>query len=185
MSPPRDPNAPPQTDATIKARTGRDWQEWCVLLDAEGAMQLDHPGIVAIVERLHPAGGWWSQAVTVGYERLRGKRVLNARIDGSFAANASKTLAASRETVREWVVDERRRKRWAPAGLTLSTNRSDRTLSLRDAAGHRVQLFLQAKDEARTAVSVEVMKLSSAEEVADTKAVWKTALDTLASLVVA
>jgi hypothetical protein len=179
------PNAPPQTDATIQARTGRDWKAWCELLDAAGAMQLDHPSIVAIVEGLHDAGGWWSQAVVVGYERIRGKRVLNARADGSFSANASKTIAVPREAPREWVVDDRRRARWAPAGVTLSTNRSDRTLSLRDSEGHRVQLFLHAKDDTRTAVSIEVMKLADARAMADAKAAWKAALETLAALAAA
>lgn len=31
---------PPCGDAAVKARTGRDWSEWCVLIDAEGAQKL-------------------------------------------------------------------------------------------------------------------------------------------------
>ena len=37
---------------------------------------------------------WWCQTVTVGYERIKGLRVVGQRRDGGFEASKSKTFTA-------------------------------------------------------------------------------------------
>ena len=37
--------------------------------------------------------GWWAQAVTVCYERIKGLRAVGQRRDGSFEANKSRTFS--------------------------------------------------------------------------------------------
>jgi hypothetical protein len=58
------------SDVAVKKATGRDWAAWVKVLDAAGATSKPHREIVKIVN----AGSWWSQMVTVGYERIRGLR---------------------------------------------------------------------------------------------------------------
>ena len=69
-------------DATIKARTGRSWPEWVLTLDADNAAALSHRDIARIVRSTHGIGDWWSQSVTVGYERIKGLREQGQRRDG-------------------------------------------------------------------------------------------------------
>jgi hypothetical protein len=174
-----DPKAPPCSDAAVKARTGRDWRQWCTLLDKKNALTLPHPDIVKIVSALHNGGGWWSQAVTVGYERLRGKRVRFGRNDGTFSANASKTVPVARDRVQELIAAGHQRRRWAPAGLKAASTTSSRVFRFTDANGRRVDIYLQPKDDGRTIVAVEVSKLPRADDVAAVKAVWKQSLQKL------
>jgi hypothetical protein len=59
------------SDAAVAAKTGRSWPEWVRLLDADNAAALPHREIAALVHEKHGVGSWWTQMVTVGYERLK------------------------------------------------------------------------------------------------------------------
>src|SRR5256885_14968922 len=58
------------SDESVSKRTGRTWVEWVRLLDMQHAAEKPHREIVQYVASLG-AGNWWSQMVTVGYERIR------------------------------------------------------------------------------------------------------------------
>jgi len=81
------------SDDKVKEATGRAWQQWISYLDAHGAADLDHKGIVQLVcDDIHK--NWWGQMVTVGYEQAKGCRVKNQNATG-FQINASKTVDAT------------------------------------------------------------------------------------------
>jgi hypothetical protein len=75
----------PVSEAAIAARTGRTWAEWVVTLDGAGARDLSHTAIADLVHGRFGVDDWWAQSVTVGYERLTGKRANLQKADG-FAA---------------------------------------------------------------------------------------------------
>src|SRR5688500_17067016 len=75
----------PVSEAAIAARTGRTWAEWVVTLDGAGARDLSHTAIADLVHGRFGGDDWWAQSVTVGYERLTGKRANLQKADG-FAA---------------------------------------------------------------------------------------------------
>ena len=84
-----------RSDAEIRRRTGRGWEDWFDLLDEWHADELAHKEIarrVASERGIEPLV-WEAQAVTISYERARGLRVVGQRTDG-FAITASKTVAA-------------------------------------------------------------------------------------------
>lgn len=83
---------PEMSDDAIRARTGRGWDEWCNTIEAWPGHTDGHAAIAAHVAAEHGLDGWWSQAVTVGYERIVGARVPGQLSDGTFAANKSKTV---------------------------------------------------------------------------------------------
>src|SRR3954469_10291237 len=78
------------TDARVKAATGRDWAQWTKVLDALGDKK--H---AALAKHLSSLGvpSWWSQMVTVGYERIRGMRARGQARTGTWRAGKSKTFA--------------------------------------------------------------------------------------------
>src|SRR5688572_6082563 len=59
------------SDEAVKKATGRDWAAWVKTLDAAQAHEKPHREIAAYVSSLGTPD-WWSQGVTVGYERIRG-----------------------------------------------------------------------------------------------------------------
>ena len=59
------------SDAAVKKQTGRDWTEWVKVLDAVDAAGKPHREIAEYVSSIGTPD-WWSQMVTVGYERIRG-----------------------------------------------------------------------------------------------------------------
>jgi hypothetical protein len=76
------------SDGSVRKRTGRAWAEWVRVLDAAGAAQKPHREIAAYVSSLGTPG-WWSQMVTVGYERIRGLREKGQRRSGLRRPNSS------------------------------------------------------------------------------------------------
>jgi Activator of Hsp90 ATPase homolog 1-like protein len=67
----------------VREATGRGWEEWLEVLDAAGATDLDHKGIVTHLEQHHPeTDSWWRQSIAVGYEQARGMRKLGETASG-------------------------------------------------------------------------------------------------------
>ena len=101
-----------KSDATIKAKTGCDWKRWVNALDYAGAITWPHRQIVQYVVDKFDIDGWWAQTVTVGYERIKGRRAIGQRVDGSYEATKSKVFAVPLTRVYRAFVDTRTRRRW-------------------------------------------------------------------------
>jgi len=79
------------SDRTLEEKTGCNWERWVHTLDYHGAESMRHGEIAALVQQKYKVSGWWSQAVTVGYERIKRRRAIGQRLDGSYEASKSKT----------------------------------------------------------------------------------------------
>lgn len=165
---------PPFSDAALKAKTGRDWAAWCARLDAAGASALSHRKIVRLVRGQGVASAWWAQMITVGYERLRGRRAANERPTG-FAVSANKTIAAAAPEVFAAWTDARRRTRWlAGVNITIRKTTAPKSLHLTcDDDGSEIEVLITAKGRARCAVTVDHTKLASAQLVVERRHCWK------------
>jgi len=170
---------PPCSDAAVKARTGRDWAGWCELLDREGAAAMPHADIAVLVSRFHSGGPWWSQCVTVGYERLRGRRKLFARSDGSFTATVSKTVQATQTKVFQLFAEARSRKKWAPPGPKLRSSTSPKTIRFASKEGGLIEVLLSERTKGKTVLAVEISGLSSVDALEQSKQVWRSSLEKL------
>ena len=84
------------SDEAVQKATGRDWDDWFALLDAGRAGELNHKGIVALLEA-EIESMWWRQAVAVEYEKARGLRVTGETDGGSFQVGAQKSFPVSAE----------------------------------------------------------------------------------------
>jgi hypothetical protein len=97
---------PEVDDLSVKRATGRDWDEWCDLIDAWPGNDRGHAAIAAYVAEAHGVDGWWGQGVTVGYERITGRRVPNQMADGSFSAGKTRTVTVDLAALRSLLVDD-------------------------------------------------------------------------------
>ena len=79
------------SNTSVSKKTGRTWAEWVAVLDAARAAEKPHAQIAAHVRSLGTPD-WWTQMVTVGYERIRGLRAKGQGRDGGYAAGKSRTF---------------------------------------------------------------------------------------------
>lgn len=59
------------SDDKVEAATGKPWDTWFSILDRWGATHRTHGEIVAFLIEEHDCPGWWTQTITVWYERAR------------------------------------------------------------------------------------------------------------------
>lgn len=157
-------------DDAVERATGRNWKTWFALLDKAGAKTKPHKEIVAIVSEAG-AGSWWSQMVTVTYERERGLREVH-QTAGGYVASVSRTfdvpvgelfdafrLVARKEKYAE-------RKATAPKSLRLTA--PDAT---------NVEVGFYAKGKSKSSLAVQHSKLTSQKDVAARKKYWGEVLE--------
>lgn len=178
--PPRDPGRRPYSDEVLTRRTGRPYGEWFALLDEWGGAGRSHRDIVQVLVDEHGVGGWWAQGVAVQYEQARGMRVPGERCDGTFAATATKTVAAPAERVLEAFTDPATREQWLPdVSLRLGAIRPGKPLRADCDDGTRVEVTLVAKDVAKCQVKIDHQRLPDADTVATAKELWRARLAVL------
>lgn len=171
-----EPDAEPvltTSDATIRERTGRGWEEWFDVLDEWGAAERPHKEIarwVAAQLDIEPLA-WNAQAITVSYERARGGREIGQRSDGSFTATISKTVAVPVEALFDAFADK------ALTVRTATRPKSARYDFARN--GSRVHATFIAKEDAKSTIALEHTRLPDAGEVDRMKGYWRERLDGL------
>jgi hypothetical protein len=172
------------SDAAIRERTGRGWDEWFALLDAWGATGHNHTEIARWLRTEHDVDSWSSQSVSVAYEQARGLRAIGQNSRGDFTASATRTVAVAPEALFEAFADDDMRARWLPdAEVAVRTATPPKSFRADwDGGPSRIIVAVVPKGEARSQVAILHEKLADAADVAARKAYWRdrfTALKTL------
>jgi hypothetical protein len=173
---------PGMTDASIRTGSGRTWDEWFRILDDWGGTKRTHRDIARWLHDEQDVPGWWSQTVTVGYERARGMRARHETTSG-FQVSVQKTVGAPAERIERAFTQTRQRNRWLKTGtLTARRTKPGRAVADFDAAdGSRVTIYLVPKKES-TAVQVVQTKMSGADDVTRQRTFWRARLQALAEM---
>lgn len=98
-------------DEAVREKTGRSWDEWFALLDAWSAAERGHAAIARHLAEEQGLSPWWSQTVTVRYERERGLREVGQRSE-AFVATVQRTIAAPAEAVYAALTEPTQLSRW-------------------------------------------------------------------------
>lgn len=171
------------SDAVIKEKTGCNWAAWVKSLDYYGASTMSHGEIAGLVRTKYEVGDWWVQAVTVGYERIKGLRARGQRRDGRFEATKSRTFNVPvKKLFDAWHVASKRRKWLDEPGIRIRTATSPRSIRLGWSDGRIVALYFTPKGADRSAVSVQHTGLPDREAADALKAYWSERLDALAAV---
>lgn len=170
------------SDDAVHAKTGRTWTQWVKTLDAIDAHTLSHREIAAHVHDEFGLTGWWSQSVTVGYERIRGRRAIGQRSSGDYGAYKSRTFPVPVEKLHRAFADARTRAKWF-GGVSVRVRKSTPPKSLRMTwpDGTSVETWFTDKG-GKSQVAVEHCKLKSQDEAARLKVWWAERLDELGRL---
>ena len=168
------------SDESISAKTGRNWEQWVRELDSHGGEQLAHKDIAALVHGGYGVEGWWSQTVTVGYERIKGLRDRGQRRGGAFEAGKSKTYNVPVDVLFQAWSDEAIRRRWLKdEGVTVRTETAPRTMRLGWPDGSIVALWFLDKGAGKSSVALAHQKLESRAASDRAKREWSERLDAL------
>ena len=172
------------SDAKIKENTGCTWDRWVWALDEVGAFNWPHTEIAQYVHEKYEVPGWWTQSVTVGYERIKGLRARGQRRSGSWEASKSKTFDAAVGTVFKAFKQPKLRSAWLPdRKIAIRTAVPNKSMRITWDDGTSVELYFTAKGRSKSSVAVQHTKLASKEAAERSKAFWSAQLDVLAGQV--
>ncbi len=162
------------SDDKVEAATGKRWDAWFSILDRWGARERKHGETASFLMDEHGVAGWWSQSITMWYERSRGLRLKHQQSDG-FTVYASKTIAAPLDVVFDAFVNPRSRRKWLTDGtMSLRTSQPGRTARFDWGDGStRVSVSFDAKGPAKTTVAVAHERLPDPDEAETAKASWR------------
>jgi hypothetical protein len=175
-----------RSDAIIKERTGCTWERWVKALDHAQAYTWTHREIAKHVHVKYKVPGWWSQSVTVGYERIKGLRAVGQRRDGSFEATKSRTFSVPLVRLYRAFHDARARAQWLP-GVELTVRTATRGKSMRITWPDRtsVAVGFASRGAGKSQVAVQHEKLADRAAAARMKQYWAERLDALKQILVA
>jgi hypothetical protein len=168
------------SDDSVQAKTGRTWAQWVRVLDSVNAADKPHREIAEYVSSLGTPD-WWSQTVTVGYERIRGLRERGQRRGGGFEASKSRTYAVSLARLFDAFADDDFRARWLPE-TTVRSRTGGKRMRLQWHDGTPVQVEFLSKGPAKSSVAIAHLKLQSKAAADAVKKEWASHLDRLAEL---
>lgn len=171
---------PEMSDEAIAEATGRGWDAWVELIEVDPVADQGHTAVAAWIQSAHGVDGWWAQAVTVGWERITGRRLPHQMADGTFTANKSRTLDIDADQLRSLLLDADGREALFPAHEPELRSRPD-AKALRLGLGQGVAVIaIDPRGDGRTTVSVGHEKLPTLEDVELWKEFWADWLDALA-----
>jgi len=172
-----------RSDAVLKAKTGCTWEKWVKALDHHGAQQMSHGEIAKLVHEKYKVPSWWTQTVTVGYERIRGLRAIGQQRDGSYEATKSRTFDAPLSELYQAFADKDIRRRWFPeATFTVRSSTPGKRMRIVREDKSVVQVEFNAKGAAKSQVAIQHGKLPDKDASTKMKAFWSERLDALATI---
>ncbi|HET7699115.1 MAG TPA: hypothetical protein VFK57_25575 [Vicinamibacterales bacterium] len=197
LSPPERPRGG-VSDAKVREKTGRGLDHWFSVLDRFGGPGKGHTALARHLYDDHAVPGWYSQGITVAYERARGVRAANQRCDGEYEVSVSKVVNARVADVVEALAVARRRKRWGAGVDAALLQALSAALDGKDGKGFvvrpdglgrfrykwdktTVQLYLIPKT-GKVSVVATNSRLADAAMVEARRRTWRAALERLAAL---
>jgi hypothetical protein len=176
-----DPALLPTTDAAMQKATGRSYADWFRILDDWGARERTHTEIASWLSGEQGVAGWWSQSVTVGYERARGRRAIH-QMSGGYSVGANRTVACSADRLLAAAIAEGQRAGWLQENPTKRRNYQGLGIRFEWAdPPSRVAIFVAEKAPDKATISIQHEKLPDATAGERLKAFWRDQLNQLKS----
>jgi hypothetical protein len=171
-------------DAAVINATGRSLGDWFATLDEAGARTRSHKEIARLLHDELGVPSWWSQMVTVEYERAIGRRQTGQSASGEYRTTVSRSLPGSvDEALDRWLsllaAGDEEAFDGVPFAAEPTVSRTAKRTYWRVplADGSRVTAYFSAKPGGEAALlAVETGRLGGTADIARWKAVWKALL---------
>jgi hypothetical protein len=171
------------SDAAITEKTGCTWEKWVKSLDYHGAENMSHRDIAQLVSKTYKVPSWWTQTVTVGYERIKGLRARGQRRDGSYEATKSRTFNVPVDALFDAWNDTRKRNEWL-TGATVKVRSATKPKYLRlDWNGNSIiAVGFLSKGSTKSSVAIQHSKLPDRATADSLRKYWSDQLENLAGV---
>lgn len=192
------------SDEQVKLRTGRGMKAWGALLDRWGAATKGHPATAKYLAQQHGLSSWWSQMVTVMYERDRGLREIGQKSSGSYSLDVQRTIRTDAKRAYAAWVEASAWNRWfstktklsAKVGGSYANGDGDTGTFLALVPGKRlrftwdnakhcpgtvVEVVITPTPDGRVKVGLTHTKLRTKKDREEMKGGWSWAMDSLRS----
>ena len=170
---------PEQPDESVIEHTGKSWNQWCDLIDGWPEAEHGHAPVAARVLADFDVTGWWSQAVTVGWERITGRRLVNQMSDGTFTAAVSRTISIDAVELREMLYDDADRSDlFGGMPSQMRSRPGVQVMRIKLDVG-TVGISVTEKPDGRALVGVSHQQLTKSAEVGHWRAFWTEWLEAL------
>lgn len=189
------------SDTSLARSTGQSKSFWFDLLDGWGAKDKPHQEIALYLSREHNLSDWWSQMVTVEYERARGLRDFRERSDG-YAVDVSRTITASAQAAWQAWSDPAVHSQWLTTSVEIDFREGGEYrnadgdvcvykriipgklirftwASLHHQPGSEVTITFNPKPKGKVMIGLGHTKLASKQDSDDLREGWSWALDSL------
>jgi hypothetical protein len=154
------------------------------VLDTVGAHDWPHGKITKYVHETYGVSDWWTQTVTVGYERIKGLRAIGQRRGGAYEASKSKVFAVPLGRLYRAFNDARTRRRWlGGVKFTVRTAIPEKSMRVTWPDGTSVELYFIVKGPAKSQVAVQHVKLADKASADRMKAFWAERLGALEAII--
>jgi hypothetical protein len=168
---------PSISDDKVKAATGRGWMGWFIILNKANAGAMPHKEIVQLLcDKGCP--DWWSQMITVEFERARGGRSKHERPDG-YSVSITKVMPVNLAALFAAVTDPKLRARWFPKGAFEETSKTKDKYWRGKWKEARLEVGFYSKGVGKSQIALQVSKLANSEAVEKERAAWKKAMEKL------
>ena len=172
------------SDASVKEATGCNWERWVRTLDRAGAANKSHREIAKLVA-FFGTPSWWTQMVTVGYERIRGMREKGQLRDGAYQATKSRTFDVDVTQVYEAFASAYTRKRWLGSDgddVAVQSATPPKRMRLSWPDGTSVVVGFLAKGPTKSVAAVQHDKLPTRAAADAVKRAWGERFDRLSAV---
>ena len=169
------------SDAAVKNATGCTWERWVKALDKAGAAEKSHREIAKLVA-FFGTPSWWTQMVTVGYERIRGLRAKGQQRGGGYRLTKSHTVNAPLAQVFAAFADPRRRRRWLDTTATIKSVSPKKRVHLAWDDGTSAIVGFYARGAGKSLVAVEHDKFNDKASADAMKKSWGLSLERLSAV---
>ncbi|MEX0780561.1 MAG: SRPBCC domain-containing protein [Balneolales bacterium] len=158
------------SDESVQKATGKIWDQWVAFLDDLDGQNLTHKELVNLLEKHGEIESeWWRQSVTVGYEKLKGKRVVGQTKDTGFQVGAQKTLPLSGEQAWDLLISPNGVRIWLGDADGLTFEKGER-YQLSDGSGGEMRVVRPQKHARLTYKPEQWAKASTIQVRVETKA---------------
>lgn len=167
------------SDDAVAKKTGRDWRGWVLVLDRANAASKPHKEIACQLHKEHGVSAWWSQTVTVAYERIRGLRDKGQRRGGGYDVNKSKTFPVPLADLYS-AIGARKRARWlGEACPKVKTATREKSMRLTWEDGTPVDVYFWKKGPRKSQVQLQHRSLPDKRSADSIRAYWTERLSEL------
>jgi hypothetical protein len=171
------------SDEAMRRGSGKPHAEWFALLDAWGATSHNHTEIATWLRDTQGVPGWWSQNITVSYERARGMRARHQQRDG-YTIGVTKTMAGDPDRILAAFTNASTRRRGLH-GASMRQRPTRAALTARfdwSEPSSRVVVNLVPKADGKVLVAVGHEQIPDAATAERLKAAWRAWLGDLKSV---